>query len=165
MKFKAWKDWCEKSRKNKLFEKKSLLVERIEGTRTERLLKKCFDAIKFTNIQYKYEETKMELEREIPIREELEKKRDTMIKVNTSKDKYNLFRKMCIRYADVKFRALTIWKDYTTYYNRTMNRAKLRLIETHKKNLSASFYKWKESIDKKHMIQLISQTEDLINEN
>ena len=107
----------------------------------------------------------MELEKEIPIREELERKRDTMIKVNTSKDKYNLFRKMCIRYADVKFRALTIWKDYTTYYNRTMNRAKLRLIETHKKNLSASFYKWKESIDKKHMIQLISQTEDLINEN
>ena len=49
-KFRAWKDWCEKSRKNKFFEKKSILVERLHGTRTERLLKQCFDAIKFSNI-------------------------------------------------------------------------------------------------------------------
>ena len=87
------------------------------------------------------------MEKEIPIREELERKRDTLLKVNTSKDKYNLFRQMCIRYADVKYRALSIWKDYTTFYNRTMNRTKLRLIETHKRNLSFVFYRWKESID------------------
>jgi hypothetical protein len=27
---------------------------------------------------------------------------------------------MCIRYADVKYRALSIWKDNVQYYNRTM---------------------------------------------
>ena len=67
-KFKAWKDWCEKSRKNKYFAKKKLLVARTEGIRTERLLKKCFDAIKFANLQYHYEETKERLEKEIPVR-------------------------------------------------------------------------------------------------
>ena len=82
----------------------------------------------------------------------MERKRDTLLKVNMSKDKYNIFRQLCIRCADVKFRTLTIWKDYNTYYKRTMNRAKLRLIETHKRNLSAAYYKWKESIDKKQMI-------------
>jgi hypothetical protein len=52
MKFKAWKDWCDKSRKNKYFEKKKLLIARTEGIRCERLLKKCFDAIKYANVQY-----------------------------------------------------------------------------------------------------------------
>lgn len=46
-----------------------------------------------------------------------------------------------------------------------MNRIKLRLIETHKRNLSRLFYKWKENIDKKHVVELVSFTEDLINEN
>ena len=46
-----------------------------------------------------------------------------------------------------------------------MNRVKLRLIEAHKRNLTKAFYKWKESIDKKHMIELVSFTEDLQNEN
>ena len=49
-----------KKEKNKFFAKKSILVERIEGQRTERLLKKCFDAIKICNIQYRYEETNLE---------------------------------------------------------------------------------------------------------
>lgn len=46
-----------------------------------------------------------------------------------------------------------------------MNRIKLRLIELHKRTLSGAFYKWKESADKKHMVELMSFTEDLINEN
>ena len=65
----------------------------------------------------------------------------------------------------MKYRSLIIWKDYNTYYKRIMNRVKLRLIESHKRNVSAVYYKWKESIDKKHMIELVAQTEDLINEN
>ena len=154
-KFKAWKDWCETSRKNKFFAKKSTLVERISGVRTEKLLKKCFDAIKFSNIQYRYEETKEQLDKEIPIREELEKKKESLLKVNTSKDKYNLFRQLCIRCADVKYRSLIIWKDYNINYKRIMNRMKLRMIESHKRNLSYVYYKWKESIDKKHMIELV----------
>jgi len=46
-----------------------------------------------------------------------------------------------------------------------MNRVKLRLIELHKRNVSYAFFKWKESIDKKHMVELVSFTEDLMNEN
>ena len=39
IKFKAWKNWCETSRKNKYFARKELLVDRIAGTRDERLIK------------------------------------------------------------------------------------------------------------------------------
>lgn len=46
-----------------------------------------------------------------------------------------------------------------------MQRIKLRLIENHKTNLSIAFYKWKESADKKHMIDLLGFTDDLMNEN
>lgn len=46
-----------------------------------------------------------------------------------------------------------------------MIRVKLRLIQLHKHTLSYAFFKWKESIDKKHMVELVSFTEDLMNEN
>jgi hypothetical protein len=39
VKFKAWKNWCETSRKNKYFARKEILVDRIAGTRDERLVK------------------------------------------------------------------------------------------------------------------------------
>jgi len=72
---------------------------------------------------------------------------------------------MCIRYADAKYRALIVWKENVQYYNQTLNRVKLRLIDTHKRKLSYALYKWKEAIDKKHMVELVSFTEDLVNEN
>jgi len=37
LKFKAWKNWCETSKKNKFFEKKVVLVDKIEAIRNERL--------------------------------------------------------------------------------------------------------------------------------
>jgi len=92
LKFKAWKNWCEQAKQKKFYQRKKLLVSRLQGLRTERLLKQCFDAIRFGNIQRHYEETKARLEQEIPVREELERKRDTLIKVNRTKDKFNLFR-------------------------------------------------------------------------
>lgn len=165
MKFKAWKNWCENARQKKYFMRKKLLVSRLQGLRSERLLKQCFDAIRFGNIQRNYEETRDRLEREIPVREELEKKRDTLIKMNKQKDKYNLFRQCCIRYSDLKYRALMLWKENVQYHNHTMQRVKLRLIELHKRSLSGAFFKWKETIDKKHMVELMTFTEDLMNEN
>lgn len=63
LKFKAWKSWCEKARKTKYFERKKILIERLEGTRADRLLRKYFDAIRFHNINRKYEETKEELDK------------------------------------------------------------------------------------------------------
>ena len=165
LKFKAWRNWCETARKQKYFARKKLLVSRIQGIRGERLVKQCFDAIRFGNVQRRYEETQARLEQEIPLREELERKRDTLIKVNKSKDKYNLFRQCCIRYSDLKFRALMVWKENVQYHNSQLKRIKLRLIELHKRNLSAAFFKWKESVDKKVMVELVSFTEDLANEN
>lgn len=58
-----------------------------------------------------------------------------------------------------------LWKENVEYYNRTLNRTKLRLIELHKRNLSQAFFKWKETIDKKHMVEMVAFTEDLVNEN
>jgi len=46
-----------------------------------------------------------------------------------------------------------------------MQRVKLRLINLHKQNLSKALFKWKEITDKKHLIVLSKQTEDLLNEN
>lgn len=68
VKFKAWKSWCENSRNDKYFKKKELLVEKIEGTRTEMLLKRVFDAIRYSNVNDKFEATRQELEDKIPIR-------------------------------------------------------------------------------------------------
>jgi len=39
LKFKAWKNWCEQNRKEKYFQRKEILVSKIEGTRAEQLLK------------------------------------------------------------------------------------------------------------------------------
>ena len=46
-----------------------------------------------------------------------------------------------------------------------MDRVKLRLINLHKQNLSKALFKWKETIDKKHMVRLAVLTEDLQNDN
>lgn len=58
VKFKAWKSWCENSRNEKYFAKKELLVQKIEGTRTEMLLKRVFDAIRYSNVNDKFEATR-----------------------------------------------------------------------------------------------------------
>jgi hypothetical protein len=46
-----------------------------------------------------------------------------------------------------------------------MGRVKLRLIELHKRGLSQAFFRWREAADKKHMVELVAFTEDLVNEN
>jgi len=68
VKFKTWKTWCEEKRKNKFIEKKTILVEKIEGTRTEMLLKRCFDALRYSIINEKFLATRRELEDKIPVR-------------------------------------------------------------------------------------------------
>jgi len=141
------------------------MVERLQGVRTERLLKQVFDAIRFGNVLERYEATRGQLNQEIPVRQELELKRDTLVKSHKMKDKYNLFRKCCIRYADARYRALQTWKENISYFNRTMGRMKLRLIELHRRKLSAAFTRWREGSDRLHMVALLAHTEDLMNEN
>lgn len=98
VKFKAWKSWCEKSRNDKYFLKKELLVEKIEGTRTEMLLKRVFDAIRYSNVNDKFEATRQELEDKIPIRQELERQKEELIKMSNQKDKMQLFRNFMKRH-------------------------------------------------------------------
>lgn len=92
---------------------------------------------------------------------DLERKRDTILKTNATKDKYNLFRNLCKRYEDHKYSAFMQWVEAVRYYNHVKQRIKLRIINTHKKRCSAAFFKWKEGIDKKHMVQLVEFTEEL----
>ena len=132
VKFKAWKSWCEKSRNDKYFAKKELMVEKIEGTRTEMLLKRVFDAIRYSNINDKFEATRQELEDKIPVRQELERQKDELLKMSAQKDKAQLFRNCIKRHQDVMYRALMVWRDRCKYHSHNMERVKLRLINLHK---------------------------------
>lgn len=127
----AWKNWCEASRKKKFFDKKETMVENLEGIRAERLLKACFDAIRFGNTQNKFEQTRAILEQKIPEREELEYKLECLERQTATKTKYHALRQCYLRHCDVKFRALTLWKTYSKHYAHVMSRIKLRLIEKH----------------------------------
>ena len=57
-KFSTWRDKCFAARDRKDYLNKKLMIERLQGIRTERLLKQCFDAVKFCNVLEKYEATK-----------------------------------------------------------------------------------------------------------
>ena len=85
--------------------------------------------------------------------------------MSKTKDKYNLFRQCCIRYSDLKYRALMLWRENVAYEKRTLTRVKLRLIELHKRNLSQAFFQWKERGDKHKIVEMVQFTEELLNEN
>jgi len=63
------------------------------------------------------------------------------------------------------YRAFCVWREANSYHTHILQRVKLRIIYIHKKSLSRFFFKWKESIDKKHVVELVSFTEELENEN
>ena len=164
-KFTAWKNWCEAQRKKKFFEKKELMVANIEGVKTERLLKQVFDAIKFYNTQSKFESTRAMLESKIPEREELEYKKDCLEKQAATKTKYHMMRQAYLRYCDVKYRALMIWRENVKFHNHSMNRVKLRLIGEHKRRLNWAFQRMKEGADKGVHMEMMEMTEDCMNDN
>ena len=157
MKFKEWRILCEKARKQKFFEKKVLMVDKIEGTRTEMLIKRCFDAIRYSNVKEKYLKTKAELEDKIPVKLELERQKEELIKVSNTKDKAHLFKNFMKRYQDVQYKTLIIWKEYVKYFKFNMDRIKLRLIGVHKKILATTLYRWKAASDKKELKVLAIQ--------
>ena len=141
------------------------MVANIEGVRTERLLKACFDAIKFSNTNDKFEKTRMMLESKIPEREELEYKRECLAKQTATKTKYNALRQAYLKHCDVKYKALLTWKENCKHYNHNMDRVKLRLINEHKRRLNWAFMKWKEGADKGVHMEMMVMTEDVMNEN
>jgi hypothetical protein len=164
-KFKAWKSWCEESRKKKYFEKKALMVDKIEGTRTEMLLKRCFDALRYSVVNERFEATRQELEEKIPIRQGLERQKEELIKVSQQKDKVALLKNAFKRYQDVTYRGFQVWRGRVKYVNHTTSRMKLRLINLHRQNCAKALAKWKESTDRKNLKMLAVTTEDLQNES
>ena len=60
-KFRQWKENCEKARDRKYYERKKLMIDRLQGVRTERLVKQVFDAIRYCNVLEKYEATRARL--------------------------------------------------------------------------------------------------------
>lgn len=164
-KFQAWKNWCESSRKEKFFGKKEALVANIEGVRAERLLKACFDAIRFHNTNTKFEQTRAVLEAKIPEREELEYRRECITKQAATKTKYHALRQCYLRHCDVKYRALKLWRENVAHYKHTMERVKLRLINEHKRRLNYAFMRMKEGADKTVHMEMMVMTEDIMNEN
>lgn len=141
------------------------MVQKIEGTRTEMLIKRVFDAIRYSNVNDKFEATRQELEDKIPIRQELERQKDELIKLSAQKDKAQLFRNAVKRHQDVLYRAIQVWKEACKYHSHNMQRVKLRLVNLHKQSLSKALFKWKEACDKKHLKKLAVMTEDLQNDN
>jgi len=125
------------------------------------LLKRVFDAIRFSNVNDKFEATRQELEDKIPVRQELERQRDELVKLSSQKDKAQLFRTMIKRHQDVMYRGLQVWREAVRYHKHTQQRIKLRIVNLHKQNLSKALFKWKEACDKKHMVKLAVMTEDL----
>lgn len=55
-------------------------MQKIEGIRTERLMKKVFDSIRFSILQQKFEETRAVLNDKIPEKLELEYKMECLRK-------------------------------------------------------------------------------------
>ena len=135
MKFTAWQNWCDQARKEKFFGKKSALVDNVESLRTERLLKRCFDAIKFYNTQTKFESTRMMLESKIPERENLEYQKECLLKNQDTKAKIAAFRFMYGMGADSKRDALQRWRKYVQYYHHIKDRMKKRIAAIHKLSL------------------------------
>lgn len=165
MKFKAWSSWCETARKQRYFEKKEIMVSRIEGLRTERLLKRVFDGIRYHNISLKFEEAREVLREKIPERDELAVKKEKLLKVADKSAKRHLLRQTYYRFCDHKHRAFMIWRDYCKYYSNVMNRLKLYLISKHKRDALAAFMRLKEASDKNQYVTLLEENETQVNLN
>lgn len=76
-------------------------MQKIEGTRTKMLMKRCFDFIRFDNVNDKFERTRQELEDKIPIRQELERKKEDLIKMSNQKDKAQSLRFFIKKHMDM----------------------------------------------------------------
>lgn len=163
LKFTAWKNWCETSRKQKFFAKKEVMVEKIHGLKTERLVKRVFDAIRFHNVQDKFELAREELEVRIPEREALELKKEKLARASATQTKKHLLRQAYFRSCDQKHQALLIWRDYCRYWRQVMDRIKLRLIEAHKRKTLWAFTRMKEGSDRQYHMVLLEQNELAMN--
>ena len=165
IKFTAWKNWCETARDKRYFEKKELLVQKIESIRTERLMKKVFDAIHFSVVQQKFEDTRDLLNEKIPEKQELEYRKECLIKNSTVRQKLHVLRQCYFRHCDVAYKAILVWKNAVSYHKQVLHRLKLKLIDEHKRRARIAFMRWKESADKMVHIDLLRVTEDHLNEN
>ena len=164
-KFTAWKNWCDTAREQKYFAKKRQMVARQQGLRTGRLLKQCYDAIRYFNVQTKFENTRAELERKIPEKESLEYRRECLINNAAARTKIHAVRQFYLRHCDVQYRALMVWKDAVVHYKHTMKRLKMQMMHWHSRGLSSAFMRWKEFADRAVHQKLMEITREQLNEN
>lgn len=128
-------------------------------------MKQCYDAIRFHNVNTKFEATCEELEGKIPQKEELEYKKECLIKNKATETKRNALRNCYLKHCDVKAKALMIWRDHCKFYNHNMKRMKMRIINQYRKKLSYYFMKWKSGADGDVHMEMMVMTEDFENDN
>lgn len=92
------------------------MISKIEGIRTERLLKKVFDSIRFGNMQRKFEETRDVLNDKIPEKQELEYRKECLIKNTAGQTKLHVLRQCYLRHCDHMYKALLIWKNAVVFH-------------------------------------------------
>ena len=164
-KFSAWKSWCETAREQKYFHNKVLIIDKIQGLRTERLMRKAFDAIRYGNMQQRFETTRDQLNERLPERQELEYRKDCIIKNTNTRTKAHVLRNCYLRNCDHQYRAIKIWKLYCIYHKHICNRVNLLLKQKHNRFLRMAFMRWKADADKQVHNDLIKVNEDCRNEN
>ena len=86
-------------------------MDKIHSIRTERLMKKVFDSIRFGNIQAKYEKTRDILNDKIPEKEQLEYRKNSLIHNTSLQTKKHVVRQRYLRWCDHLYKALLIWKN------------------------------------------------------
>lgn len=142
-----------------------MLVAKIEGVRTERLVKKVFDSIRFSVVQNKFEQTRSVLNDKIPEKLELEYKMECLKKNTAGQTKMHVLRQCYLRHCDLLFNAMQLWRASCSHRRAVLYRLRLRMIDSHKRRLRIAFMRWKESTDKQIHLDLLKVTEDHINEN
>lgn len=126
-----------------------LIIDKIQGLRTERALRKAFDAIRYGNMQTKFETTRDQLNERLPERQELEYRKDCIIKNTNTRTKAHVLRNMYLRNCDHQYRALKIWKLFCTYHKHICNRVQLLLKQKQQRFLRMAYMRWKADADKK----------------
>lgn len=133
--------------------------------RIERLLRKCFDAIRYGNLLVRYESTRDVLKEKLPERNELEYRRDCIVKNSNSRTKLQVLRNCYLRHCDHMYRGLKIWKNYCVYHSHVCKRINLLMDQKYKRYLRMALMRWKADTDKKVHNELLKANEDCLNEN
>jgi hypothetical protein len=91
------------------------LVDKIQAIRTERLVKKVFDSLRYGCVQAKFERTRAILEEKIPEKRELEYRKESLVKNTAAQTKIHVVRQWYFRNCDHMYKALLVWRNACTF--------------------------------------------------